>query len=336
MPFSALLDACVLYPSTLRDTLLRLAEKELYRPLWSDQILEEMRRTILKDRPDLRSGQLDHLIGEMKTAFEEASVSGFEGLIEAMTNDPKDRHVLAAAVVGRADVIVTSNLKDFPDSACDPYSIEVQSPDEFLTHTFHLAPAVVMGALQEQARTNSVFPNTLDDVLKVLSAVAPTFVEAVIGEGWPTGLALPREPVAVGTEDRSNWRYEDNAAPLEIATRFVELIKTKDAGQIDQLSGLVTASSLPAWTEAFRKGFPAQFLNELNHTSTKVRYPADGMAYVFVLVTHPDHTETFVIDKPTPHQMNVITLIEERGKWRVHQLGQMATPAQVGKTAYSW
>jgi len=157
-----------------------------------------------------------------------------------------------------------------------------------------------MGALQEQARTNHAFPNTLEDVLKVLSAVAPTFVEAVIAEGWPRGLALPREPVAVGTEDRSKWRYEDNGAPLEVATRFVELIKTKGPGQIDQLSGLVTASSLPAWTEAVRKGFPAQLLNELNHTSTKVRYPADGMVYVFVLVTPRSHGDVCYRQANTP------------------------------------
>jgi hypothetical protein len=114
-------------------------------------------------------------------------------------------------------------------------------------------------------------------------------------------------------------------------------MKTKDpASQIDHLAGLVTASSLQTWANAFRKGFTPQFLNELNHTSTKVRYPADGMAYVFVLVTHPDHTEPFVIDKPTPHPMNVVTLIEEGGQWRVHQVGVMASPAQVGKTAYSW
>lgn len=111
MPFSALLDANVLVPNALRDTLLRVAEADLYRPLWSQDILAETRRTILRLCPDINSGRLDAMFAGMNEVFSDALVTGYEPLIEGMTNDKGDRHVLAAAVIGRADVIVTNNVK---------------------------------------------------------------------------------------------------------------------------------------------------------------------------------------------------------------------------------
>ncbi len=72
----------------------------------------------------------------MEEAFPEAMVprQAYERLIPAMANNSKDRHVLAAAVAGRADVIVTFNVSDFPAEACGPYGIDVQDPDTFLVH----------------------------------------------------------------------------------------------------------------------------------------------------------------------------------------------------------
>lgn len=114
MPFSALLDANVLVPNALRDTLLRVAEADFYRPLWSQGILAETRRTILRLRPSVDPERLDAMFACMNEAFSDALVAGYESLVEGMTNDMGDRHVLAAAVAGRADVIVTNNVKHFP------------------------------------------------------------------------------------------------------------------------------------------------------------------------------------------------------------------------------
>ncbi|MDG4833598.1 PIN domain-containing protein [Solwaraspora sp. WMMD1047] len=116
MPFSALLDANVLVPNVLRDTLLLVAESGLYRPLWSGDILAEVRRTVLRLRPDIRPDRLDYTFSRMNEAFEGACVTGYQSIIPHMSNDDGDRHVLAAAVVGRADLIVTRNLSDFPIS----------------------------------------------------------------------------------------------------------------------------------------------------------------------------------------------------------------------------
>ena len=113
----------------------------------------------------------------MDRFFAEANVRGFEVLIPAMTNDKKDRHVLAAAVMSRSQVIVTSNIKDFPKQALDPFGIEAQTPDEFLTNLFYLNPTLMMAILSEQAGDLNDPPLTVPDVLGVLAIVAPGFVK---------------------------------------------------------------------------------------------------------------------------------------------------------------
>src|SRR5581483_10914840 len=98
MPFSAVLDACVLYPDALRDTLPRIAEAGIYQPLWSEKILEEV-HSVLK-----RKGRrADHVVDCLRRAFPDAMIYGWEPFEGSMSNHPKDRHVLTAAVRGRAD-----------------------------------------------------------------------------------------------------------------------------------------------------------------------------------------------------------------------------------------
>jgi predicted nucleic acid-binding protein len=174
--FGVVLDACVLIPATLRDTLLRAVEKGMYRLHWSDKILDEVRRNLVK-RGMTSPEDAQDLIEQMDRFFAEANVRGFEVLIPAMTNDPKDRHVLAAAVMSRSQVIVTSNIKDFPKPALDPFGIEAQTPDEFLTYLFYLNPTLMMEILTEQAGDLNDPPMTVPEVLEVLAIVAPSFVK---------------------------------------------------------------------------------------------------------------------------------------------------------------
>ena len=170
MPFSALLDACVLFPVGVRDTLLSVAETGIYRVLWSEAILTETRTAILRRHTDLESVQLDRTFDAMRSAFPDALVDGYQALTDAMTNDPGDRHVLAAAVAGGAQVIVTINARHFPSSACDPYGIDVQSPDEFLAYAFELAPERVIAALAHQAAKRRHPPATFGELLDILAA----------------------------------------------------------------------------------------------------------------------------------------------------------------------
>src|SRR5712692_10449453 len=94
----ALLDACVLVQAPLRDTLLRLAEPpSLYQPRWSEEIIREMKRT-LENRIGLAADKTAYLERELRQHFPDSWSSGFHALVDRMTNDRKDRHVLAAAV----------------------------------------------------------------------------------------------------------------------------------------------------------------------------------------------------------------------------------------------
>ena len=140
MPFAVVLDTCVLYPAHLRDTLLRLAERGLYRALWSADIVDELHRNLVED--GLNAGSVDRLIAEMAAAFPDAEVGGYRSLIDGLSCDPKDRHVLAAAVRADAAAIVTFNVADFPAPSVDPFEIDIIRPDTFLLDQLDLAPGV--------------------------------------------------------------------------------------------------------------------------------------------------------------------------------------------------
>jgi len=130
---AALLDANVLYPAAMRDLLLRLAAFGLYRALWTDRIHDEWIRSVLADRPDLTRERLDRTRKLMDAHAADCLVGGYDHLIEALDlPDTDDRHVLAAAIHSRADVVVTSNLPDFPASSLMPHGLTAIHPDAFM------------------------------------------------------------------------------------------------------------------------------------------------------------------------------------------------------------
>lgn len=149
--FIAILDACVLYPVPMRDLLLSLAAAGLYKPKWSGLIQEEWSRNLLANRPDLTAAQLQRTATMMNMAFPDADVEGYEVFIPTLTlPDPDDRHVLAAALRSQADVIVTTNFKDFPPSYIRTFDIEVQHPDEFISNLIELNPVQALEAFRQQ------------------------------------------------------------------------------------------------------------------------------------------------------------------------------------------
>jgi predicted nucleic acid-binding protein len=177
--FVALLDANVLFSAAARDALLRAAEKGLYRPAFTDAILDEVTRALIRQRPNLDPARLQRLAGIIRQAFPEALVTGYESLIPAMTNDEGDRHVLAAAVRIGAAVIVTENGRDFSPESCAPFEIDIQSADDFLLHLWTLSPETMLAALQEQADDLTRPARDLGYVVKTLSRTAPSFAAAV-------------------------------------------------------------------------------------------------------------------------------------------------------------
>jgi hypothetical protein len=149
--FCALLDANVLYPVSLRNLLMRLTLNGLFQARWSRLIHDEWIRAVLRDRPDLSSEKLCQVRDAMNVQAEDSLVTGHESLIGSLTlPDTDDRHVLAAAIVAGVDVIVTRNLRDFPDEVLDRYDIEAQHPDEFIRHLIDLEPVLVVDAVRDQ------------------------------------------------------------------------------------------------------------------------------------------------------------------------------------------
>jgi hypothetical protein len=176
--YTALLDACVLVPMCLCDTLLRFAkDPAMYRPLWSAKILQEV-GAALENKLNIAPEKCSRRILRMTEAFPEASVQHPPCVAESLTGipDTNDRHVLAAAICGHAHAIVTSNLRDFPKDYLAQFDILCQSPDDFLIHQFHLNPYLVLEKLDEQALN---IRQERDSVLSTLSQMVPNFVQIV-------------------------------------------------------------------------------------------------------------------------------------------------------------
>ena len=183
MAFAAILDACVLYPFSLRDTLLRLAERELYDAHWSEAILDEMTRNLIANH--VMPADSAHRIARlMRDAFDDATVPAepIARLEPSMTNHPKDRHVLAAAVVAHAEVIVTSNVRDFLAEACRPLGVEAVHPDDFLQILYAKDRTLVLDALRQQAGDLTHPPIRPDELLDMLGKTVPVFAALIRNE----------------------------------------------------------------------------------------------------------------------------------------------------------
>ncbi len=168
-PFTAVFDACVLYPAPLRDLLVELAITDQFRAKWSAMIHEEWITAALRERKDLKRSSLERTRALMDQHVEDSIVMDFEDLIPSLRlPDPKDRHVLAAAICGRADVIVTYNLKDFPAAVLSRFRIEAQHPDQFIGHLADLAPQVVCHAARTVRHRLKNPPKTVADYIACL------------------------------------------------------------------------------------------------------------------------------------------------------------------------
>lgn len=148
--YTAVLDACVLYPAPLRDVLLSLASAGLYGARWTAAIQDEWIRNLHAKRPDLDKARLLHTAALMSSAIEDAVIQHYEYLIPTLNlPDPDDRHVLAAAIVGHADAIVTFNRKDFPDDSVARHEIDILHPDDFLVAQYDLDQIRMLSVIKD-------------------------------------------------------------------------------------------------------------------------------------------------------------------------------------------
>ena len=151
--YSVVLDACVLVPISLCDLLLRLAEEPAtYRPFWSEQILAETAKA-LRTKIGLSAAQVQWRLDQVKAAFPMAIVSVAPEFLKAVDciPDKDDRHVLAAAILGRADMIVTENLRHFPKPCLEKFGVRCQTADDFLIQQYRAFPQLMLDKLDDQA-----------------------------------------------------------------------------------------------------------------------------------------------------------------------------------------
>ncbi|MHB1633397.1 MAG: PIN domain-containing protein [Acidithiobacillus sp.] len=170
--FTVILDACVLYPAPLRDLLMRLTLSGLFRARWTNQIHEEWINALLIKRPDITREQLDRTKKLMNDGVLDCLVTGYEFLIDTITlPDLNDRHVVAAAIRGQADLIVTTNLKHFPVRTLAIYDLEAKHPDDFICEQFDLQGAKVIQVVAEHRAALKNPPKSQDEYLNTLLGI---------------------------------------------------------------------------------------------------------------------------------------------------------------------
>ncbi|GAA2500782.1 PIN domain-containing protein [Actinocorallia cavernae] len=190
MAFVVIYDACVLYPNTLRDLLIRVSQRGFVRARWTELILDEVDRSIERGY-NIAPEALARRRSLMNQAVPDCLVTGFEPLIEGLKlPDTDDRHVLAAAIRAGAQVIVTNNRKDFPPDYLADWDIERKSADEFMMDLIGLDDRVVYACVQEIATSWRRPPQTFDDVLGQLEKSGLTQSVAALRRG-PGAVSSP-------------------------------------------------------------------------------------------------------------------------------------------------
>jgi len=165
-----LLDANIFYPAPLRDLFMQLAVADLFQARWTADIHSEWINALLRNQPDRDRARLERTRDMMDRATRDCLITGYEPLIPSLSlPDPDDRHVLAAAVTGHCNVIVTWNLTDFPDEALALFGIEAQSPDVFLSNQLSLSPDTFCAAVRKVRQRLQKPPYTTEQYLTILT-----------------------------------------------------------------------------------------------------------------------------------------------------------------------
>jgi hypothetical protein len=177
--FSVVLDANVLYPAPLRDVLVQMSLEGVYRARWTDQIHDEWIRNVHQNQGISRD-ILERVRQKMNDAIPDCLITGYEPLIPSLKlPDPDDRHVLAAAIKENCSVIVTMNLKDFPEQELvEKFGIEPQHPDDFLMYQSDLAQEKTIGAMKAIRSRLRKPPKTAEEFIDTMQWLRlPQFAE---------------------------------------------------------------------------------------------------------------------------------------------------------------
>ena len=165
----AVLDADVLYPAPVRDILLSFADAKLFQPKWTKTIQEEWTSNLLINRPDITLQALARTVKLMNSAFPDAQINRYAGIInELELPDPDDRHVLAAAIKAEASHIITANTKHFPRKYIATYGIQVSNPDDYVEHLIQENSVIAHVAFEAMVSRLRNPPLSYKDVLTML------------------------------------------------------------------------------------------------------------------------------------------------------------------------
>lgn len=179
----ALLDANVFFQTWTVDPLLSFADSEFFEPLWSDRILAEAREHLPEVWERASASGVDRYLRLIDAAFPDARVRGWEALESSIRlADPDDRHVLAAAAAGRADVIVTWNLKHFPEPVLAPYRLRAVTPDDLLCELFAIDPDEAMTVMHSLVASKRRPPRTMREEIEHLRRIGDERFAALIEE----------------------------------------------------------------------------------------------------------------------------------------------------------
>lgn len=312
---TALLDACALVPIRLATTLLWLAEAGLFEVLWSDAILDEVERNLptLGVSPERATRR----VAAMREAFGAAAlVDDFEHLIPNMTCDAKDRHVLAAAIRGGADTVVTFNLKDFPPASVADHGVEVVHPDTFLTRLLAERPGDAIAALRRGTADLRNPTQTLEELLASLTATVPIFAN------------LAADVAASPAESPSPVAALVSANPQETVAAFGELGDLTNPAQVALAwwTGIITdldltrvlTFDLSAWGDYQW----AVYMLADKSLASKVLPAVDAPGRVAFMRFIPEVATTAQVFSPYLTAATFVTLIRLwDGTWRVWGLG---------------
>lgn len=309
------LDACVLVPIRLATTLLWLAEAEFFQPVWSDEILDEVERNLPKvGVPEDRAAAR---VGMMRDAFgAEALIDGFDDLIDTMPCDPKDRHVLAAAVRGEASRIVTFNLRDFPEASASRLGVEVVHPEEFLATLLVEDADVVLATLSREAEALRRPPESVLTFLASLTPTVPTFANLVADSARARPGSVSDVPALVAAPaDQAAAAFGapgDLTNPAQVAVLWWSAV----LGDLDLVRNLTY--SPPAW-----KGFSWVEEHLAGRSLASRVIPAvdapDDVAFMRLV---PEVASTSQVFEAYRASMTILTLVRVGdGTWRVWGLG---------------
>lgn len=304
-----------------------MAEQSLFEVRWSAEILNETRRALVT-KLGIDPARADRRIQAMRSAFPEAEVAGYEGLQDGLECDPKDWHVLAAAITAGAQSLVTLNLKDFPPEACEPHGVATRDPDFFLLDLYLDDDEACERAVDREAGRMLHPPLTRTDVLAGVAPIAPSFANVVHNHWGERGSDIPAYEAIPATANPLLKAFEapDLTDPAHVAIIWWSLLQGDEPDAVDILHVLTwspTAFGNYNWARDMLDGLTL---------ASKVYYAVDDssgdVAYMRFV---PDVAQSARVFAPFHGSRSAYVTLRrnDTGHWTVWGLGRIAPVSDV-------